>query len=306
MKIPDDLELKEDGIRLTSLVLAATIFFDASPRQRASEILTAWKAYLAWCPRESVLFYSTETMSEHKKVMNRTLGMLAAWLAPNAPERNMVSFEVKDGQLFNETPKWMFDILGIEGDEDEPSMLQIVVPYELAEEGAERLREFTIDLITSFGASHALAGYALACSPYEEEVSQTFACAKSMRHRGIDILLREADRVTVGHDGIKGVNWLTFIDTARVERLGGEVTLRMAIDPHVEMTSINGGVLMQAGRLPALGDENRRDRLPLYRNVFNALGPLTKVAFDRALDLVLEDYEEATELTLRWRRRLAE
>jgi len=63
---------------------------------------------------------------------------------------------------------------------------------------------------------------------------------------------------------------------------------------------------MQAGPAPAMGDENRRDRLPLYRAVFNAIEPLTRNAFDRALDLVLEDDEEATDLTLRWRRRLAE
>lgn len=301
-----DFELCEEGVRLTSLVLAATVFFDRSPRKCAKAVLLAWKAFREWCPPENIRFYSTETMSEHKKVTRKTLEMLEAWFSDDAPGRNIVSFEVKDGRSFDETPTWLFDILGVEGDEDEPSMLQIAAPCDLGEAGAARLRDFTVALASNLQASHVVAGYAILCSPYEEEASQTFARARSMRHRGVDILLREPDRVTVGRDGIKGANWLTFIDRGRVGRLGDEGKVRAALDPGVEVTSIDGGLMLQAGPAPGIGDENRRDRLPLYRSVFQAIEPLSVDAFERALDLALEDDEEATDLSMRWRRRLAE
>lgn len=306
MKIPQYFELHEEGVRLTSLVLATTVFFDGSMREHADDLLAAWNGYRSWCPQESMNFYSTETMSKHKAVTQRTFGMLKAWFAPGSPERSIISFEVKDGKTYDETPRWLFDIVGIEGDLEEPALLQIAVPYTTDPAVVGRLRVFTGALIERLDASHAVAGVALACSPYEEEAAQTFARAKSMRHRGVDILLREADRVTVGRDGVKGANWLTFIDQARVQRLGGEGEVRAALDPAIELTSINGGLLMQAGPAPAIGDENRRDRLPLYRNVFRVIEPLTVDAFERALDLAVEDDEEATELSQNWRRRLAE
>jgi hypothetical protein len=305
MKLPQDFEMREDGVRITSLVLAATVFFDRPMREVSAELLAAWGAWLNWCPPQCLKFYSTETMSEHKPATPKTLSMLPAWFSPTAPARPIVSFEIKDGKTFDETPHWLFDLVGIEGDIEEPSILQIAVPYDADPAIAHRLRAFTGALIARLDASHAVAGLALLCSPYEEELSQSFARAKSMRHRGVDILLREADRVTVGHDGIKGVNWLTFVDAARVERLGGEVRVRAALDPAIGLVQINGGLLLQAGAAPELGDENRRERLPLYRNVFGLLEPLTVDAFERSLELVLDDMEEAEQLSLQWRRRLA-
>lgn len=305
MKIPQHFELREDGVRVTSLVLATTVFFDGSMREHAGDLLAAWNAYLSWCPPQNLNFYSTETMSEHKPATQKTLGMLQAWFAPASPERSIVSFEIKDGNTFDDTPHWLFDILGIEGDLEEPSLIQIAVPYDADPAVAARLRAFTGALISRLDASHAVAGVALLCSPYEEEAAQTFARARSMRHRGVDILLREADRVTVGRDAIKGVNWLTFVDGARLARLGGEDPVRAALNPAVTVTPINQGLLLQAGDAPTFGDENRQEQLPLYRSVFGVLEPLTVDAFERSLELVLEDMEEAEELSQSWRRRLA-
>ena len=198
----------------------------------------------------------------------------------------------------------MFEILGVEGDKEKPSVLQIMVPAELAEREVAKLRDVAIFLTEELGASHALAGYALATSPYEEETSQTFAYARSMRHRGIDIPLTLSDRWTVRRDGIKGVNWLTFLDQMRVDRLGGAAALRKTLHPAVEVMTIGGCILMQAGEKPAIRDENRRDRLPLYRSVFHAIEPLTVEAFRRAGSLKLENDGERDEMSMRWRRRL--
>lgn len=305
MKIPQGFERKEDDVRITALVLATTVFFESPVSRVSAAILDAWNAYLAWCPPSSLNFYSTETMAEHKRASKKTLDMLPAWLAPGAPRRNILSFEIKDGSTFDEAPRWMFDLLAIDGDED-PSMLQIAVPYEVGAEDPQRMHAFTGALIHRLDVTHALAGYAMTVSQYEEEASHTFAWARSMRHRGVDILLSEADRVTVGKDGVKGAGWLTYINGPRVAALGGEAALRGALDPAVGVTPIGSGLLLQAGPRPEIGDQNRQETLPLYRSVFAAIEPLTTKAFDRALDLVLEDDDEATQLTLRWRRRLAE
>lgn len=298
-------ELEEDGVRLTAFVLASTVFFDGSVRERAAGILEAWRAFLALCPEGALRFYSTETMSQHEPLRPGTLDMLSAWFAPDAPVRNMVSFEVKDGRRFDDTPHWSFHLVGVENDDEFPAMVQISIPAD-TKDGPTLLRGFTGALIARVAASHAVAGYAMALSPYKEEASQTFAWGRSMRHRGVDLLLGQSDRVAVGKDGVKGASWLTYLDAERVKRLRGAAVLRETLDPAVEAVEIGDGLLLQAGREPAAGDENRQDSLPLLRSVYAALAPLAEPSFERALDLVLEDFEEATELSLRWRRRLAD
>jgi hypothetical protein len=297
-------EREEGGARLTAFVLASTVFFDGSVRARAKGILEAWRAFLAWCPDDALRFYSTETMSKHEPLRSDTLDMLGAWFAPDAPLRKMVSYEVKDGTRFDDTPHWSFLVVGVENDDEFPAMVQITVPADVAD-GPSRLRAFTGALITRLTAIHAVAGYAMAVSPYREEASQTFAWGRSMRYRGVDILLGQTDRVTVGKDGVKGVNWLTYLDGARVDRLGGKAALRKSLASGVDMVSVNDGFMLQAGSEPETGDENRQQRLPRYKSVFAAVEPIAEPSFDRALDLVLEDLDEASELSLRWRRRLA-
>ncbi|MDC0750058.1 DUF3396 domain-containing protein [Polyangium sp. rjm3] len=60
------------------------------------------------------------------------------------------------------------------------------------------------------------------------------------------------------HDGIKGVNWLTILSDRWVEAAGGRDYLRIRLDePTFPFYPYDGGLMIQAGPKPQIGDTTR-------------------------------------------------
>lgn len=75
-------------------------------------------------------------------------------------------------------------------------------------------------------------------------------------------------------DGLLEVSWLTYVGTGALEGRGR--TLEQALETlraaGVAASVVSDGTIeVQAGPAPALGDRNRNDRLPAYRDVAGAL-----------------------------------
>ncbi len=128
-----------------------------------------------------------------------------------------------------------------------------------------------------------------------------------MRHRGIDIFAHPNDKMAVGHDAIKGVDWLTLLCDAFVERLGEEPKIRKALSQAVEVMRVPNGLLLKAGPQPRLGDTNRARLLARsdYKEVYQVVAPLAEPGYDRAPALLAGDGESYKQNTLAWRRRFA-
>jgi Protein of unknown function (DUF3396) len=114
--------------------------------------------------------------------------------------------------------------------------------------------------------------------------------------------------VTMSEDStsptIRSTNWLTFIDTPRAEALGGEKAIRSEVEPTCTVRAYDGGLVIQAGPEPQLGDATKGDIPAPYRTVARALRPLRFEDFGRngifnGLPSPLVDRDE----TLRWLRR---
>lgn len=69
---------------------------------------------------------------------------------------------------------------------------------------------------------------------------------------------------------IRTINWLTVLDDAFVETLGGQAALAGKLEPAVTLHTWNGGILLQAGPAPELGDTNAGDIPRLYGSVSDA------------------------------------
>ncbi|HSN99590.1 MAG TPA: type VI immunity family protein, partial [Candidatus Nanopelagicales bacterium] len=80
-----------------------------------------------------------------------------------------------------------------------------------------------------------------------------------------------------GKEGIKGVNWLTVIGDDLLAELGGAdvVTARLAeLDARFIVHRYEGGVLIQAGERPVLGDAARGSWPELYVKLSKFLKPI--------------------------------
>lgn len=74
--------------------------------------------------------------------------------------------------------------------------------------------------------------------------------------------------------GIKGVNWITVLSEQYVAQLGGRDMLRGQLTAENPVYDFPGGVIIQAGPHPQIGDVNRRDEMRAYRAVARILRPV--------------------------------
>lgn len=82
---------------------------------------------------------------------------------------------------------------------------------------------------------------------------------------------------------IKSINWLTVLGDSLVEKLGGTVMLREQLGSTCPVYQFRGGIVIQAGEEPQLGDVNRGLVLDDYRRVAQALRPVRFEAYRRGL-----------------------
>jgi hypothetical protein len=75
-------------------------------------------------------------------------------------------------------------------------------------------------------------------------------------------------------NGIKGVNWVTVLGEKWISRLGGLPALRKELGEPFRLHEYPGGVLIQAGPRPQLGDVNRQIAIDEYRRLAQVLKPI--------------------------------
>lgn len=76
---------------------------------------------------------------------------------------------------------------------------------------------------------------------------------------------------------IKGVNWLTALDDECFEQLGGREAVLGDLDEGFKFYEYDGGVLIQAGPVPQLGDVNQRHMPRYYQQLARKLKPIRMI-----------------------------
>jgi Protein of unknown function (DUF3396) len=144
------------------------------------------------------------------------------------------------------------------------------LPAEWVESEPSRIARLSAELAGSFEFCSGLGGFGLSMGEREgHTVAEWKLYALGRHHLGID--LASAFSNGLGQ-GIKGVNWLTFVHPTFVERLGGRSTVGSALDlPSVKLVDLPSGILIQAGDEPVIGDTNRGLTCPTYHAVGRVL-----------------------------------
>ena len=116
------------------------------------------------------------------------------------------------------------------------------------------------------------ADYGLAAryEPIEYEVAQRFPGFEAESTSGHGIWLGKGD-------GIKGANWLTVVGDRFLARLGGADAVQaalVALDSRFLVHRFDGGVMIQAGPRPELGDAAQDEYPVLYVKLAKYLRPI--------------------------------
>ncbi len=308
--VATEMELvAEDGVRLVAFSVELVLYTNVVLSQHAHAVLTIYERFREVCPEGTITFYATENMRRHKPVSKSTFALLPTWLKPGAPAREFVRLQLKDGEQLQDAPRLKFDVLGVEPKSKlfgagAAGVVALGFPVDHAMAAPAQMRGLFTGMCEVFPFRSGHAGYALECSRYDAETSQTHAWTLSMRHPGLDIPRITDDSLAVGHDAVKGVGWLTALDDGLVRELGGSGAVQSALPREVDIIAVPRGVILQAGAEPAVGDANRRDLLPAYRSVFKLLAPKVEIAAKRSPSFNLAtEYVERTE---RWYMRLGQ
>ena len=283
----EELELTDDGVRLVSLTFGINLYTSQSFYDRPQQVLDTFDIFQGQCPVDHLSFYATETMKVHKPVNKRVLGMPATWLAPGAARKHYVALELKAAALAQDAPTSKYELWAEDADTQQANIVSMALPWNLGRDQPDQMLALVAQLADAFAFRCGLAGYSFECSRYDKRASETHAWSNSMRHRGVDIVRIPLDARAVGSEGIKGVGWLTLLDAQTQQALGGAQAIRKRLSKAIEMVQCTHGVILKAGDAPALGDVNRGDSLPLYREVYDLLAPRIELAADDSMALQL-------------------
>ncbi|MFW8607745.1 type VI immunity family protein [Rhizobium beringeri] len=136
-------------------------------------------------------------------------------------------------------------------------------------------------------------------------LSQRPCCPPLKRFPGLDFsdpLHFEVESDLGDGRQIKSINWLTVINEEIVGKLGGQGALAKELGESCPIHGIDGGLIIQAGSEPQLGDVNRGLVLDDYRRVAKVLEPVRFNDYRRGLFVLPEPYDKIEE-TRRWLRR---
>ncbi|MCC6522670.1 MAG: DUF3396 domain-containing protein [Polyangiaceae bacterium] len=146
----------------------------------------------------------------------------------------------------------------------------------------EELVALALDWARRLPVRYGYAGYSLGVSEEHKQLTAKTVYDLAMRFQGLEIHDPLCTALCC-ETQLKSVNWLTLVSnemlTPRytgplIGHVGGMDVLRANLSPEIVLHPIRDGVLIQAGPEPLLGDVNRGETLPLYREVAKVLKPI--------------------------------
>jgi len=149
--------------------------------------------------------------------------------------------------------------------------------------------------------AHGVAGLSIVMSDRTQDGPYIHPTLK--KYVGLDLQdpLRFSMRAKSVHNRIKCVNWLTVLGDTLLEELGGLGVVRSALEPECTLHPYPGGVMIQAGEAPRLGDvemPGSSELLIPYRKVASLTKPVRLMDYPKGsllfgVDESLNGAEEA-------------
>lgn len=243
-------------------------------------------------------WYETETMGRPAPINVESLGLLGFWLRDPRARRQIMTLELQGG----EDPSLPSDVALVfkylELTDGPVGVCRLVLPVQVGATDPDQLLDLTHRLCAQPGFTHGTAGFAVNWnprSPVARRAKEQFPYIAA-RFPGIDIPNLTGTLLTVSK-GIKSINWLTMLSGglwALVADEFGEATAEHGVVVH----RLDGGVIVQAGSRPILGDTYHDECLDSYRVVGRALRVLR--CREHPVIIPAEDEDESVARTEAW------
>lgn len=217
-----------------------------------------------------IKFYRTETMGAAKPAKKDSTELLRFWLEGTTTRRDVYMLFLESGSAADEPSEHAFAVSAAPGN----GHIRLVLPPSFCIDG-EKLMSLTLDLTKDFAFDFGTAGYSLNWNWLGKHIrrSQLAMNALAPRFVGVDMSMPLGTQFIVP-TGIKCANWITLINSAMLEKLGGTNVVTNALGSDASLHIVAHGAALRAGVAPSLGDVNRRDSLLGYHAVGRVVASL--------------------------------
>ena len=246
------------------------------------------------CLKEKVRYYLVDMEGRFKKANKNTPGLLPRFVEEKKGYYNLIlETGAKSGSFTDQA----IQLNVMEGGN---GYARLILPAEfITELGAEAYVDLIKRMATTLKWSSGMAG--LGINQDWHNVHSDVFYELSQRFMGVDLTSPELLGNHVPYafrenkPRIAGINWLTLLDKKFVRKLGGAKHLRKTFSKEIIVHSLPGGVLIQAGSMPATGDLEAGETLPLYHEVGQVLkGLIAKSGEFYSIVLVVNEEHSAS------------
>jgi Protein of unknown function (DUF3396) len=272
----EELAVRIDGALISQVCLDFTVYtYSNFFREDTTEGVRDFYRQVIDNFGSSFNWYLTETSTGPRKVDSKALEMFPFWFSTAAKRRTQYILVLRNGDKNDDIGSTSFTSYSI-GKGDYPGFLRLTLPATSIAEGTNRYIRLCMSLVRKLPFLSGRAGYSLhwfesGYKYYRKGLAAAELIAR--RYPGIDI---PQDNLTMTEQetpkAIRPINWLTFLGSNFMERIGGVDHLRTSLGSSISVAELPaGGVMIQAGDEPGTGDTNRGIGLPEYHKVGRAL-----------------------------------
>jgi hypothetical protein len=305
-EMDQQMRVVEGGRVRCCVGLLATFYFVNGDRPDVRDrVALAYEAYRT-AIGDKLVWGADPKTGRPKKIAGTQHGDVRSW-APKVAPHEELEFVFHGGKDKNDADAYMTQALAF-GPRRPGKLSYFTFTVPLAWLVAHSLDGFVklvLDVCGILQPEHGYAGFGIIPHAMERGNSGTMTVVAGFARRFLGL---EVD-IPVDHafelsrkPAIKGVNWLTVLGRSWVEKFGGDAALLSALGQGPTVHSFDGGVVVQAGPRPLLGDRNRNETLDTYRQVAKVLKPI------RAEDIgsIAPGYGFDAEQTTAWLHRFDE
>lgn len=259
-----------------ALSLAVSLYFKPPPLAAAEGVLECYRRFLELCEPQ-LRWYGSETSGKYRKADPKVLRIPFRRVPEAIAHGQFWAWMVYAGEDYSDAASTQFEAV-LTPDPNTPgklSFFRAAFPVEMFAADLGRFVALVRDFASRVPLFFGYAGFSFseALEIKRKQTNEQLLAPIAMRFSGIEVESQVCTRLCC-KERIKGVNWLTLIDSSLVEQLGGRSALRGQLSDAIDLHDLPAGLMIQAGRVPGLGDVNAGDKLPLYRAVHRALMPV--------------------------------
>ena len=264
----------KDGRVALRIGLVATMFL-AEPwtqsvrdavTEAAAEYLRQFREHLRWAKGPN---------TGHVRALDKgKVRFPRDWL-PQHEDGESWNFGFSGGETEESASEFLLSAMGRSRASKDSGYFQIYLPLTWFAEHPGTFQEFVLRLAKRLRPLSGYAGIGVLepLDVYDRQPYMATVRQIAERFPGLEV---ESTYVHVIHlgEGIKGVNWLTLLGERWTQQIGGLDYLRIRLGDDFKLTPYDGGVMIQAGPKPQIGDVTKSCWPQHYITLAKVLKPI--------------------------------